>query len=188
MPSNSLLYFITKIVDIQGVKVINYHFITDNELLVDVKNIARESICPHCGNITNSVHQDHWYRVRDIPMSNYDVLLNVNRRQFRCKHCVKVFSEELDFVQKRRTYTKRLAEKVITEVLETDVVNVARINRMTTSEIETLLKELEEDSLKEKSQDSKKLGIDEINPVTYSQSSLLSQQSVGFSPIKLKFI
>ena len=91
MPSNSLLYLLKKIINIPSVKVINYHFITDNELLVEIKNIARESFCPHCGNSSSSIHQNHWYRVRDIPMSNYNVFLNVNRRRFKCLHCDKVF-------------------------------------------------------------------------------------------------
>jgi transposase len=134
-------------------------------LLVDVKNIATESVCPHWGNISSSVHQDHWDRIRDIPMSDYDVFLNVNRRQFRCKHCDKIFSEELDFVKKRRTYTLRLAEKVIREAIETDVVNAGKRNRMTPSEIETILKELGEDLLAKKPQGLKRLGIDEITHV-----------------------
>ena len=134
-------------------------------MLVDVKNIATESVCPHWGNISSSVHQDHWDRIRDIPMSDYDVFLNVNRRQFRCKHCDKIFSEELDFVKKRRTYTLRLAEKVIREAIETDVVNAGKRNRMTPSEIETILKELGEDLLAKKPQGLKRLGIDEITHV-----------------------
>ena len=73
------------------------------------------------------------------------VFLNVNRRQFRCQSCGKVFSEELDLVRKRRTYTVRLAEKVIKEVLETNVTSAAARNRMTGAEIETLLKEQEAD-------------------------------------------
>jgi len=89
----------------------------------------------------------------------------VNRRQFRCKNCHKVFSEELNFVKPRRTYTKRLAEKVVKEVLETDVVNPGKKNRMTAAEIETILKELEQDLLKEKPTDLKRLGIDEITQV-----------------------
>ena len=100
--------------------------------------------------------------MRDIPLSSFDVFLGVNRRQFRCKNCHKVFSEELSFVKKRRTYTKRLAEKVIEEVLSTDVVNAGKRNRMSPTEIETILKELEEDLLKEKPTELKKLGIDEI--------------------------
>jgi transposase len=95
-------------------------------------------------------------------MSVYQVFLNVNRRQFRCQSCGKVFSEELDFVRKRRTYTVRLAEKVIKEVLETNVTSAAARNRMTAGEIETLLKEQEEDLLTEKPRRIKRLGIDEI--------------------------
>jgi transposase len=162
MPSNPALYFITTIINFEGFKATNYHFITDNELLIELENKETLATCPHCQKNTNKVHQSHRYRVRDIPCSSYDVFLLVNRRQFRCKSCRKVFSEELNFVKKRRTYTKRLAEKVVQEVLDTDILNTAKRNRMTAAEIDTILKELEEDLLKEKPTDLKKLGIDEI--------------------------
>ena len=162
MPSNSLLHFLTKIVNFEGFKATNYYFITAQELLIELENKVKTSTCPHCHKITDKVHQSHRYRVRDIPLSSYDVFLLVNRRQFRCKKCHKVFSEDLSFVKKRRTYTKRLAEKVVKEVLATDVVNAGKRNRMTPSEIDTILKELEQDCLKEKPRDLKKLGIDEI--------------------------
>lgn len=162
MPSNSSLHLITKLINFPDVKVTNYHFITDNEILIELTNKQSESVCPHCQNISNKVHQSHWHRVRDISLGSYDVFLNVNRRQFRCQNCGKVFSEELSFVKKRRTYTSRLGEKVISEVMETDVVNTARRNRMTPREIEILLKESEEDLLTEKPKDLKRLGIDEI--------------------------
>ncbi len=71
-------------------------------------------------------------------MSDYQVILKVNRRQLKCTECQKVFSEKLSFVKTRRTYTKRLGMKVIKEVLETNVENADRRNRMTSSEIETL--------------------------------------------------
>ncbi len=162
MPSHSLLYFITNIINFEGFKATNYHFITDNELLIELENKERLSICPHCHKPTDKVHQSHRYRVRDIPLSSYEVFLLVNRRQFRCKNCRQVFSDELSFVKKRRTYTKRLAEKVVKEVLETDVVNAGKRNRMTPAEIDTILKELEADCLQEKPTDLKRLGIDEI--------------------------
>jgi transposase len=162
MPSNSLLHFITQIINFEGFKATNYHFITNNELLIELEKKETIATCPHCHKNTDKVHQSHRYRVRDIPLSSWDIFLNVNRRQFRCKNCHKVFSEELHFVKKRRTYSKRLAEKVIREVLETDVANTAKRNRMTSTEIETLLKETEEDLLKEKPTNLKKLGIDEI--------------------------
>jgi transposase len=162
MPSNSLLHFITKIINFEGFKATNYHFIADNQLIVELENKETIATCPHCQKNTDKVHQSYRYNVRDIPVSGWDVFLSVNRRQFRCKNCNKVFTEELNFVKKRRTYTKRLAEKVIREVLETDVANTAKRNRMSPTEIETLLKEVEEDLLNEKPTNLKKLGIDEI--------------------------
>jgi transposase len=48
------------------------------------------------------------------------------------------------------------------EVLETDVVNTGKRNRMSPAEIETLLKEAEADLLSEKPTNLKRLGIDEI--------------------------
>ena len=162
MPSNPLLHFITKVIKFEGIKVSNYYFLTDDELLIELVNKQKKALCPHCQTITDKIHQSHWLRVRDIPFSSYYVFLKVNRRQFRCKKCGKVFSEELDFVKKRRTYTKRLAEKVVKEVLETDVLNTAKRNGMTSAEIDTLLKELSEDLLSEKPQDLKRLGLDEI--------------------------
>jgi len=162
MPSNSLLHFITKIINFEGFKATNYHFITESELLIELENKETIASCPHCFKRTDKIHQSHRYRVRDIPFSSFDIFLNVNRRQFRCKNCHQVFSEELSFVKRRRTYTKRLAKKAIQEVLETDVINAGKRNRMSPAEIETLLKELEEDLLKEKPKELKRLGIDEI--------------------------
>ncbi|MBW4619988.1 MAG: ISL3 family transposase [Cyanosarcina radialis HA8281-LM2] len=162
MPSNSLLHFLTKIIKFAGFKVTNYHFITENELLIELENQATLSTCPHCHKTTDKVHQSHRYRIRDIPWSSWDIFLSVDRRQFRCQKCHQVFSEELNFVKKRRTYTKRLAEKVLKEVLETDVVNTGIRNRLSPAEIETILKEAEADLLNEKPTNLKKLGIDEI--------------------------
>jgi transposase len=101
MPSNSLLHFLTQIVNFEGFKATNYHFITDHELLIELKNQANRATCPHCHKTTEHIHQSHFFRVRDIPISSCDVFLLVNRRQFRCKKCHQVFSEELNFVKKR---------------------------------------------------------------------------------------
>jgi transposase len=162
MPSNPLLYFITKVIKFEGFRATNYYFITEDELIIELENQESQAICPNCGKLTDKVHQSHRYRVRDIPWSSWDIFLSIDRRQFRCKNCRKVFSEQLELVKKRRTYTKRLAKKVIEEVLETDVRNTGKRNRMSSAEIETILKEAEEDYLREKPTELKRLGIDEI--------------------------
>ena len=57
-----------------------------------------------------------------------DVYLRVNRRKFQCYRCQKPFCKEFNFVKKTRTYPERLAEKVITEVIGSDLKKVLITN------------------------------------------------------------
>jgi transposase len=59
MPSNPLLYFITKVINLENIKVNNYDFITEDE--IEVQNKQKGEKCPHCRNTTNKIHQNHWY-------------------------------------------------------------------------------------------------------------------------------
>ncbi len=109
------------------------------------------------------LQQNHEYLVRDLPQSEHQVYLKVNRRQLKCELLrKKPFSEQFDFVEKTRTYTKRLAEKVVREVIESDIKNVPKRNGLSEKEVETILKEKFSDLKTEKPQGLKKLGIDEI--------------------------
>ena len=95
-------------------------------------------------------------------MMEQDVFLRVNRRQLKCDRCQKPFSDKFDFVEKTRSYTKRLASKIVTEVIESDIKNVAERNGLTENEVETILKEQFSDLKLDKPIGLKKLGIDEI--------------------------
>jgi transposase len=68
------------------------------------------------GTKSQRLHQNHRYVVKDLSWGEKPVFLEINRRQFKCKKCGKPFSEKLDFVINRRTYTKRLAIQTIQEV------------------------------------------------------------------------
>jgi transposase len=68
----------------------------------------------------------------------------------------------LDFVNRRRTYTKRLAKKTIQEVLDNDLHSVAKKGVVTTEEIERMLKDAAEELKNLKPSQLKRLGIDEI--------------------------
>ena len=79
--------------------------------------------------------------MRDLPHAEHQVFLKVNRRQLKCDRCKKPFSEKFNFVARARTYTTRLAQKVIREVIESDIKNVAERNGLSESEVETILKD-----------------------------------------------
>ena len=152
---------LTEILNIEGIKVISHSQQPGIGIMLQVDSISKESHCHRCGTKSHRLHQNHRYVVKDLSWGEKPVFLEINRRQFKCKKCGKPFSEKLDFVMNRRTYTKRLATQTIQEVLKNDIHSVAKKGVVTTEEIEKML---EDASLQLSSKPSalKKLGIDEI--------------------------
>jgi transposase len=163
MRTKKEIKFLTKLLNIEGIKVISHRQHEGIGIILQVEGIGKESNCPRCGKKSHRLHQNHRYLVKDLPWGEKFVFLEINRRQFKCEKCGKPFSEELEFVRKRRTYTKRLGRAIIQEVLENDIHSVAKKGVVTTEEIERMLKDASEEYLKAKPSELNKLGIDEID-------------------------
>lgn len=117
---------LTELLGLPGMEVESYQ-VCEEGLILEVEAHAVSSICPRCGTTSHHLHQNHWHLVRDLPISHYrQTWLRVNRRQFKCAVCGKPFSETLDFMSTRRTYTDRYAEQVVQQVIHSDTANVAR--------------------------------------------------------------
>ena len=153
---------LTELLNLDSIKVNSYRQYEEIGIILQVDSLHKESTCPRCGNKSHRLHQNHRYLVKDLPLSGQAVYLEVNRRQFKCNSCQKPFSEELNFVKSRRTYTKRLAHSIIQEVLENDIHSVAKKSHVTTEEIETMLKDMAQELLEFKPTELKRLGLDEI--------------------------
>ena len=152
----------TSLVNIPQFRVIDYQFQSGIGIFLKIEKKDSKVQCPSCSKTTDKLHQNHWYVVRDLPFGDKQIYLQVNRRQIRCDGCGSKFSEELEFVKNKRIYTERFKNKIIEEVLESDIKNVARRNGVSEQQIETMLKELAAGFVEEKPQGLKKLGIDEI--------------------------
>jgi transposase len=152
---------LTELLNIQGIKVTKMNQLPGIGIILQVESIHKESYCHHCGTKSNRLHQNHRYVVKDLSWGEKPVFLEINRRQFKCKKCGKPFSEKLDFVNNRRTYTKRLANTIIKSVLSSDIQSVAKQGVVTTEEIERMLSDASRE-LSSKPSNLKKLGIDEI--------------------------
>lgn len=124
--------------------------------------MSRESQCIHCGSKTEKVHQNNELTIRDLPFGEQALYLRINRRQMRGEKWGKKFTEELNYLPKKRTYTDRFRKKIVAEVLNSDLKNTAERNGVSEQEIETMLKDLGEELITAKPQGLKKLGIDEI--------------------------
>jgi transposase len=162
MPSNPQLKLMTELLHLEGVVVTNYQIITDIGIVLHLENIERETNCIYCGNKTGKIHQNNQLTIRDLPFGEQALYLRINRRQMRCERCGKKFTEELNYLPKKRTYTDRFRKKIVAEVLNSDLKNTAERNGISEQEIETMLKDLGEELITAKPQDLKKLGIDEI--------------------------
>ena len=68
-------------------------------------------------------------------MGDKEVILNLNRRRFKCKTCRKTFSEQFDFIGTKKGFTHRYAENIVKQVISSNVSNVARNNGLTEEEI-----------------------------------------------------
>ena len=162
MTAKKGIKLLTELLNLEGIKVISHRQHERIGIILQLEPIRKESVCPRCRTKSHRVHQNHRYIVKDLPWGEKTVFLEINRRQFKCGKCQKPFSEDLDFIKKRRTYTKRLASQIIQEVIENDIHSVAKKKVVTTEEIERKLKDAASELLESKPTELKRLGIDEI--------------------------
>lgn len=154
-------FSIEQILNLPGIKVLNCQDIEGLGLIIEIQADSKSSKCPRCSKASHSIHQNHWRNIKDLPWSNQQVILRINRRQFRCKNCQKLFSEDLYFVDKQRGYTKRFAIEIVKQVLDSNIRSVAERNDLSESEIQSMLDYLESEIRIDVSE-IKRLGIDEI--------------------------
>lgn len=162
MTSKKDIKILTELINLPGIKVISHRQYEGVGIILQIESIKTESICPRCRIKSHRLHQNHRYIIKDLPLGEQQVFLEINKRQFKCDKCNKPFSENLDFVDRRRKYTKRLANKTIQEVLDSDIHTIARKGNVTTEEIERMLKDASKKSFSIKPLSLKRLGIDEI--------------------------
>ena len=151
-----------KFLNLEGTSIQGYRHLENIGIVFRIESKNKKAICPHCGLESDKLHQNHRHLVKDLPISGQPVYLQVNRRQFKCNNCRKPFSEELDFVASKRTYTKRLAENILEQLKEGDILNVSRINDVTEEEIQRMIEDIAEEITEPDLSELKRLGIDEI--------------------------
>lgn len=72
---------------------------------------SASTTCPVCGKTTTKIHETTVRRVRDLPLFNRFVTLEIERRRIRCS-CGSTFMECLTWLDKRASATKRLVRAV----------------------------------------------------------------------------
>jgi transposase len=134
-------------------------------LILSVTKKTKSAVCPQCGKKSEHLHQNQNYLIKDLPMGDKEVILNLNRRRFKCKKCRKTFNEQLDFVGARRKYTHRYAENIVKQIINSNVSNVAKNNGLTDEEVSSMLEDVAQNIMPIDVSNLRRLGIDEISLV-----------------------
>jgi transposase len=151
----------TELLSLPGIDVEDYHLF-DDKIIFEVEAHSEKAVCPRCQTESTHLHQNHGHFVRDLNLIGREVLLKVNRRQFKCAPGGKPFSEELDFVGKQRKHTDRFAAMIVQQVIHSDLHNVGQQNGLTDEEVWSIIQYISKKNLVIDLTQLKRLGIDEI--------------------------
>ena len=83
MASFAELNIFNQIIKLPELKVRDYQFIEGFGVVLTLEKIEKKAHCPRCGKKSDRLHQNHEYLVRDLPTSEHQVYLKVNRRQLK---------------------------------------------------------------------------------------------------------
>jgi transposase len=155
---------LTEILNLPGIIVEDYQK-TEETIILSVKNNQKTAVCPRCGKTSHRLHQNKKRLIKDLPMGDKEVFLRINRRRFKCENCQKPFSEVLNFVGNRQNFTDRYGEKVVEQILNSDLKNVAQNNKLKEEQVWSMLMYVAAKILPINLKSLDKLGIDEISLV-----------------------
>ncbi|MDY6937282.1 MAG: transposase family protein [Cyanobacteriota bacterium] len=144
MKPKSYLKLISRFLSISGIWVSDYQILDGIGIVFKLEPQAERATCPHCQATSERVTQNHRYLVKDLPLSTHSVYLQVNRRQFTCNCCQKTFTEELDYVNLYRNYTRRFAVHIVGQVLDSNIEYVAQRNSLSKAEVQIMVNDFKQ--------------------------------------------
>lgn len=114
-----------------GVTVVNQ--VTDLETQTVTLQLAHEfdyAICPVCGHLSDSLHQNHPVSVRDLDVLGQTCYLQFEKRRFDCDYCGIPFTEQLSFCKSYSRYTTRFEQHVFEVVKEHTISRAAELLKL----------------------------------------------------------
>lgn len=108
MTENEVLEMLLEIKEIQ----VDRFEVQDQHLHIYCSSVFQEALCPHCLKKRQVVNQTYIREFRDLPIAGKEVYLHLSQRQFYCPDCDRHFNERFNFVDVKRTMTRRYERHV----------------------------------------------------------------------------
>lgn len=83
-----------------------------NRLSIGLETEAQSVACTACGSRELVGYGRMLWRIRDLPIDQKSVLLEISRRRLRCKNCQVTFNEPVANIAEAHRTTNRLAQKI----------------------------------------------------------------------------
>jgi transposase len=154
----------TKILNLPGV-IVEESLEAEETIILSVRAKNTTAVCPRCGQTSHRLHQNKRHSFRDLSMTNREVIIKVNRRQFKCESYKKHFIEILDFVELRKNFTQRYAQSITEQVINSNINNVARNNKLTAKQVKSMVMAAAKSVMKVDLPQLCRLGIEQISLV-----------------------
>jgi transposase len=156
----TLYCFLKELFPYQGYKV--YVMEAEKDILIGLKSRRKTGTCPNCGKRCSKIEHYYGRLIRELDLAEKKCFIRFNQKKIRCK-CGYRGLEKLNFVDKSRRVTVRLAQSVANDCEEATLKEVAKrykLNWKTVKEIDrayikTLLPKTEGLNIK-------RIAIDEI--------------------------
>lgn len=105
---------LTKILNLPEYKVVEIISLTATEMHLRIEPYQRKPVlCSGCGEIhTQGYHSEKEAVVEDLPISARRVFLHVKKRLYRCPKDKRIYTEKVEWLNKRSRFTSRFSRQV----------------------------------------------------------------------------
>lgn len=125
------LFALSGLLELSGVRVVGHTTNTEtNTVTFQLTHGFDCAICPECGHLSTSLHQNHPVLMRDLDLLGQTCYLQFEKRRFDCDYCGLPFTEQLSFCESYSRYTTRFEQHVFEVAKEHTISRAAEVLKL----------------------------------------------------------
>ena len=103
---------LNEILNLENVNILDFKNFED-KIEIDLELPKKLQICPKCKKSTDWIQSCRVQTVRDVNFGNKKTFLNLHKKRYKCKFCLKTFLEDNKFLNVYQRMTSRLVNEIL---------------------------------------------------------------------------